>query len=286
MLGYPNFGNPGDHLLWLGQSAALAELGARIEHVATPESYDAARLRARCPAGTIFLSGGGNFGDLWPRMQGLRERVIRDFPQRRIVQLPQSVSFADGSRAHAFGVAARAHGDVHIFIRDTDSRDRLRDQSMLESTLCPDGAYGLRLSPRRVSGSSTVWLLRQDKERGDIERIPESVDWIEHLSFRRCMAAAVPYVGRFSPALAAFTSGRFERASAALLSHARIIVTDRLHAGILSSLLGIPHVVLDNSYGKVHAFYRTWFDGAPGVRLAKTVAEARAMAAELETFSQ
>ncbi|WP_276524270.1 polysaccharide pyruvyl transferase family protein, partial [Enterobacter hormaechei] len=36
-----------------------------------------------------------------------------------------------------------------------------------------------------------------------------------------------------------------------LLSRGERIVTDRLHGHILSLLLGIPHVVLDNDYGKL-----------------------------------
>lgn len=39
-------------------------------------------------------------------------------------------------------------------------------------------------------------------------------------------------------------------------------------------MLGIPHVVLDNSYGKVRSFYETWTRDAPIVRWADTAAEA------------
>ena len=43
-----------------------------------------------------------------------------------------------------------------------------------------------------------------------------------------------------------------------LLASGRIVVTDRLHGHILALLLGQPQVLLDNSYGKVNAFYETW----------------------------
>lgn len=43
-----------------------------------------------------------------------------------------------------------------------------------------------------------------------------------------------------------------------LLSGGRIIITDRLHGHILCCLLGKPHVVVDNSYGKVFGYIRAW----------------------------
>jgi pyruvyl transferase EpsO len=36
------------------------------------------------------------------------------------------------------------------------------------------------------------------------------------------------------------------------------VVTDRLHTHILCLLLGIPHAVLDNNYGKVGRFISCW----------------------------
>ncbi|MEB3350653.1 MAG: polysaccharide pyruvyl transferase family protein [Cyanobacteriota bacterium] len=42
------------------------------------------------------------------------------------------------------------------------------------------------------------------------------------------------------------------------LAGRQLVITDRLHAVILASLLGIPSLALDNRTGKVHSFLRTW----------------------------
>ncbi|MDI5788788.1 hypothetical protein PO124_11350 [Bacillus licheniformis] len=39
------------------------------------------------------LSGGGNFGDLYPHFQQFRERVVEHYPDNRIVILPQSIYY-------------------------------------------------------------------------------------------------------------------------------------------------------------------------------------------------
>ncbi len=51
------------------------------------------------------------------------------------------------------------------------------------------------------------------------------------------------------------------------LRRSSLVVTDRLHGLIFSVITDTPVLVLDNSTGKVAAFYRTWLRGDPGVRL-------------------
>ncbi len=64
-----------------------------------------------------------------------------------------------------------------------------------------------------------------------------------------------------------------------LLSSGRVVITDRLHAHLLSLLLGIPHAVLDNSYGKLSRFLDAWTGGAAGVHRAASTQGAEGWAA-------
>ena len=57
-----------------------------------------------------------------------------------------------------------------------------------------------------------------------------------------------------------------------------MVVTDRLHAHLLSLLLAIPHAVLDNTYGKLGRFLDAWTGDAPGVHRFGTAEEALAWA--------
>lgn len=43
-----------------------------------------------------------------------------------------------------------------------------------------------------------------------------------------------------------------------LLSKGSVVLTDRLHGHILSILIVKPHVIVDNSYGKISDFYQAW----------------------------
>jgi pyruvyl transferase EpsO len=67
-----------------------------------------------------------------------------------------------------------------------------------------------------------------------------------------------------------------------MLSQGKVIVTDRLHAHILSLLLGIPHIVFDDQEeqcGKVRVFYETWTKGCDLTRWVDSPAEAQRVSA-------
>lgn len=290
LVGYPAHGNIGDHILWLGQSELLRSIGMRIEHVCDDRTYSPAKIRAECPSGPIVLTGGGNTGDIWPAVQRFRERILQDFPERRIVQLPQSVSFGSPAAAARFGELMRAHGNAVFFTRDAMSRDALLTGSGVDSILCPDVAFALELSGARRARKDVEWILRTDKEAARSGAVPEARDWEEKHSIRTFAAKgyslASPLLGGFSPSFGEAISRSFLRKGISLVSSGRVLVTDRLHAAILSTLLGVPRVAIDNSYGKVHGYLRTWFDGDPDTALATSVEEARALAAGFAARSQ
>jgi len=61
------------------------------------------------------------------------------------------------------------------------------------------------------------------------------------------------------------------------LSRGRIVVTDRLHAAVLGTLLGLPVIAMDNSYGKVSSIYNDYLGSLPAVMFAETATAVKAM---------
>jgi pyruvyl transferase EpsO len=294
LLDFQDHGNVGDSAIWLGQLAALRARGIRHpRYVATAATYDPLELRRVLDDGVILLSGGGNFGDIWPRHQELRERVMHDFPERRIVQLPQSIEFRSDSALNAAKRIVAGHRDFTLLVRSERSLGLAR-QFNAPTALCPDLA--LRLPPlargeRRHD--RIVWLRRGDQESavGDV-RAPDDVeelDWLEEpATASRHAVRWLHERPRALSLLGGHTSTLYERLARArvhrgvnLLSRGRGVITDRLHAHILSLLAGIPHCVLDNSYGKVRAVYETWTEGVGPVAWCDSAEEAFARIREL-----
>jgi len=299
LVGFPDSSNVGDSAIWMGELAWLRDAGVRVAYRCHERDYDANILAQRSPNGLILLHGGGNLGDLWPRLQRLREKVIQDFPQRSIVQLPQTIHFGDRGALEQARAVFDDHPDLTIMVRDTTSFDFARREFRCRTELCPDMAFYLgALSSGRVKDVDVLWL-----RRTDLEAVPEShavdgpgtmvTDWLDPKppavrQFREAIQPLLRRHPRRLRGLLEYTEATFDYQArqrmnfgCRLLSRGRVVVTDRLHGHILSLLLGIPHVVLDNSYGKLRHFHETWTRSMPLVRWVESPAEARAAAEQL-----
>ncbi|MET8698520.1 polysaccharide pyruvyl transferase family protein [Kitasatospora sp. NPDC004723] len=283
LLGFPDYGNVGDSAIWLGARTLLAELGAEVVYTADHHDFDPAALAERLPNGTILLTGGGNLGDLWPSHQRMREQVISAFPGHRIVQLPQSVHFGDPAALARARAVFDAHPDLVLLLRDGPSLRAARRAFRAPALLAPDCAFAMNGVPRLARPERRIlWLRRADHESAghpgpDPHAEVHRTDWTgqegaepgwaaEALAVRQRIAAASAEVRRTAAGaavaeLAAAQDRHAElqlRRGCRLLGSAEAVVTDRLHGHLLSLLLGLPHVVLDDRNGKVGGYWRTW----------------------------
>lgn len=298
LLDFPDHANVGDSAIWLGELAALRALSLPPPaYTCTVASYSPGALAA-AGVGTILFHGGGNLGDLWPRHQEFRERVLADFPGTPAVLLPQSVEFSDRRALERTRERFHAHGRVTALGRSHRSVTWIRDELGLPGLLCPDLAFCLG-TRRRIGAPRTpvLWLRRNDLERRDDDgaanpELVEIADWVAEPGHPAHHAALAAFRGlnhagrsrRWEPVigrLARTVAERRVRAGFALVGRGRAVLTDRLHGHILCLMAGIPHCLLDNSYGKLRAFYETWTIGTRGAVFAESAAEGVRIAGEL-----
>ncbi len=278
LLDFPDYMNVGDSMIWAGEVSYLRNSRHRISYVCDINRYSTKVLTSRFPSGPILLNGGGNFGDVWPRFQEFREKVVKDFPDRQIVQLPQSVFFKSPTAAKRANETLGSHKNYTLLVRDHRSLERAREQLPdVKVRFCHDMALGWTpvITKERRTNNRLLVLARQDREakfflaevtkpirisRDDVadwglrglgralwqfSRIPARIA----RTVPGCKDSGVLYpliaLGYRSMASLNLHDGvrRFIRAS--------VVVTDRLHAHVLALLLGIPHVVMDNNYDKI-----------------------------------
>jgi exopolysaccharide biosynthesis protein PssK len=225
--------------------------------------------------------------------------VLADFSDRRTVQLPQSVAQAGAETAERLRGLARRHRDLHVLARDLPSQAWFAEQAGIDAALCPDSALAIGELGGGATGAGVLWLARTDPEAlaSDLEP-PAGVrrgDWphaspawnARRLGSRLASAAtsAAPGPGRllWPPATRMYPRLAAERlrTGAAFIGSARVVVTDRLHAHILSLLCGVPSVLCDNSTGKVRACYELWTGDSPLAHWGGTPAAALELAAAL-----
>lgn len=307
LIDHPDHGNVGDSAIWAGQVAFLDRHGV-TQHVVGDCTMDLEEIRALPPDVPILLLGGGNFGDLWPVHQLFRESVITQFPDRLVIQLPQSIHYDDPALIERTAAVIAQHPRFVLMVRDRPSLELARQRFRCDVRLCPDMAFALGPLPRPVAPDhEVVMLMRTDSEqRGDMaggeEALPANwmrADWLEDeddlypqvLRMTRVGAALSlnpRRMGRMARRRAYCNNlaGRRIARGLHLLARGRYVITDRLHVHILCTLMAIPHCVLDNRYGKIAGLSDAFGTRWDGVDRATTLPEAMSLARDALTRSR
>jgi exopolysaccharide biosynthesis predicted pyruvyltransferase EpsI len=286
LIDFPHHPNVGDSAIWQGEQIFLSKLGIKPAYVCATRNCDWNVMeRAIGPDGTILIHGGGNFGDVWPEHQQLREEALDRFPDHAVLQLPQTVHFSDQNQADRTAAKIRKHGKFTLAVRDRKSLDFARERFECNVVLCPDMAFCI--GPIEAAGPSDnriLLLLRSDKEKKDhssaepILQSPDLVctDWLtESHDGTRLRSAGGVFANVLRGKAATTLRGNYYNALAAvrlrrgldLLASFRYIVSDRLHVHILSTLLDRHHALLDNNYGKLSSFTEAWKTNWDGMQL-------------------
>ena len=268
----------------LGGASSTSDSGA---------TYRVEQLRRRIGRRPVLLHGGGNLGDLWPSHQRLRERLLTDLRDHPIVQLPQSIAFDSDDSIACARRAFEAHPNFTLLVRDEPSRQFAEHRLGTPACLVPDAAFGLgtlrrphphpgsaRTGPDGPRGEARPTTARRRGDGG----LGGAAARGRRQSPRDVRTGARPAPrprdsngGRARPRIDLGARQGLSRALESRprsLSSARVVVTDRLHAHVLSLLLGIPHVVTDSVSGKIRGLYKAWSAESELVTWADSLEEA------------
>lgn len=280
LVDFPNHPNVGDSAIWLGEETYLQKkLGREPSYVCTYDTWAKEDFERAVPAGPILIHGGGNFGDLWPSHQEFRLRLLSEFPDRQIIQLPQTIHFSSKASLQRAADIINAHKKFLILVRDVQSLKVAREEFTAPVDLCPDMAFCLGpQSSRAAITRDLLLLLRTDHEKVERPRsrpLPNFAvveDWLTEQRglgkwlFLKALleTSLLAFKGRMPSELDArirwfhlLASNRVARGMKQVGSSAYVI-TDRLHTHIFCVLLNVPHSVLDNNYGKISTFVDAW----------------------------
>ncbi|KAF4983361.1 hypothetical protein FZEAL_1213 [Fusarium zealandicum] len=298
--GYLETQNKGDAAIWSAQQILLSMLGIETMEACRFMEKDCdiekfrRKLEEHRPHSGIIMAGGGNFNDYYWEDQPSRMKMIESFTNVSVRAFPQSIFMNKPDRINRTRIAFKKHHDLQLAARDKPSYDWLMDQfgetEGIENDLVPDIAFmwGNR-SDFRVNTKKThdiLILARKDAEisAGDSKDIPfgeglinlggdignvtyNKVDW-KFTSTPGIDDDGDKETGKNQRAWAKSIAG-FE-----LLGSARFVITDRLHGHILSTVIGVPHVLMDSKLGKNLNFHNTWTRDCACTRITKSIESA------------
>ena len=187
--------------------------------------------------------------------------------------------------------AVESHRNVILLWRDERSLDLARRVFNVQNELCPDMAFCLGTIDRpKAATRPVVWISRKDRERlsDPPPDAPGLTDWPDDLAtpLRRLNYRLMGATLRFPSSdawrrllMRTYTPLAHQRLNRGLvvLAEGKTVISDRLHGHVLATLMQIPNIIIDNSYGKLSSFHDTWMRDVTGVRFAGSSREALAM---------
>lgn len=280
----PYYSNIGDILIWKGTIDILKKLSFRCIEQSSKETCRFPKLSSET---VILLSGGGNFGDLYPVHQHFKNDVIERYPDNRIIVLPQSIWYeSEGARDKDFAILKK-HKKLTICVRDRYSYDILASELPGKVEMLPDMAFGLAVDAECNPNDKgkILFLKRRDLELSEdatykgIETMNVEVrDWPTFETspfYQKIMYGLVRCSIRMKYNLIKRITDFYGKTiyrplmvktGMKFLSQYSKIYTTRLHVMILGHLLGKEIYFIDNITGKLSAFSNTWLKDAKNVK--------------------
>ena len=279
LLDFPLHENKGDSAISLGELNALHAINLTVENAygqlwkgARGAQYKALKPDLNPEHTVILANGGGNIG-AWPEADDLRADTMAAFKNFKYVILSQSVHFFNKAHEEKTKKQYATHGHVTVLLRDQNSFNFTQQHlEPVKPVQAPDMAFGIGSVHRYFQPlHDVIWINRADKENG-IYCKPKFPDHVTYI--------VSDWVTFSSPTGKHIVDDMYIKTHNGLmfLQRARVVVTDRLHGYILSTLLDIPAVIIDNKLRKLSNFRNTWTAGKDHAVVAKDCQDAVAKA--------
>ncbi len=285
----PYHNNPGDHLIWRGELDFLRQQNIEILDQTSNWTFKFPTIDATT---CICMHGGGNFGDLYHSCQDFRLKIIKHYPNNRIVMFPQSVWYSNYDKISLDADIINSHGDIYLCARDEQTYDFMKKHFFnAHILLVPDMAFyikrdSLEKYALRHPIKGELYLKRSDKELASFcdDVLSESHDWpsFEAKNNIDAYLYRVPNIisrlnrigilndnvrnGIVDTYYARIMSPIFIKSACSFISQYQQVTTTRLHAMILSVLLNRQVKYIDNSTKKLSAFAETWLKDLDSVK--------------------
>ena len=221
----------------------------------------------------VAFQGGGNFGDLYPKIEGEREAVFTLVQPKNpvLIQMPTSINFENSNEINLQKIRA-AYSNVNIFARESYSFQNGHSMSLGQSLeLVPDLVCSLvpqnsvKRHQQKKDSLKVLVIRRADHERRENQLLDELIR-----SYESNPKVSLKYTDTVVdvPDLSVRSTKKRQQIvndKISEIAKADIVVTDRLHGMLLSRVARIPVIAFDNSTHKIKHTVSDWLGDDQGV---------------------
>lgn len=288
---FPLHYNVGDLLILKGALSFFDENGVKINNIYSTYNASIQKIKSKInKQTTILFHGGGNFGDIYPVHQELREDYVSEFKDNKIIILPQTAYFGDCVKLEKSKKIFKQHNNVIMFARDEKTYELFLEFSE-KTYLVPDMAHNLygKLNVFTGEKKQKLYFLRKDVEVGFMQEkilsnneVMDYFDWDDIIlkndkNFLGIINRIVKineklncdFLDKFIFIMWNWKITKLINKFSLFFSSYDVVVTSRLHGHILTCLVDSESKLLDNSYGKNSSYYKIWTSELENTELLK-----------------
>lgn len=212
----------------------------------------------------IAFHGGGFLGSIWKADNNYFLKIIKLFSDNKIVVMPQTIYFYedDDKLKESFVIGTSLCRDLTILCRDYQSYQTLKDLKVrCKFEYVPDIALYCQPNLNLERNNKILLCFRSDREKvsrhSGIMRLLHDLE----IKFDRTdmvIPRIITKKGRYSTVMK-----KFEQ-----FARYRMVITDRLHAMIFSTITNTPCIAFDNVSKKVSGVHE-WIKDLDYIQIAK-----------------
>lgn len=279
LLNEPDHGNLGDHAIAIAEIRFLKDFFPEIPIVEISGDF----LRRNFFFIKLFvknkdilmITGGGFMGSLWMREENLIRKIISSFPDNQIFFFPQTIFFTDDNEGikelKKSKTIYQTHQNIHMCLRDSNSYNLIKRYfpKLKNVHYFPDMVTYLNESNKEDSKRNGVLLcLRKDLEKSvDNQKLKKVLQFILE---KGCLIRESGTVEPFN--ISILDRKKYVEKKLSEFRENRLVITDRLHGMIFSTITGTPCIAFDNVSKKVSGVYE-WLKNIEYIRIVNTYDE-------------
>lgn len=279
MLLSPDYGNIGDLAIEQAQEAFISKNlpHYNIISINVLETYKYLRyIKKHLKEGDLlFIVGGGNFGDLYPKADFGRNFLVWYFRNYTICSFPQTMVFSDTpygrKRLEKTVKTFTQNPSLTLVAREKISYKRMKETFTNNVLLSPDIVFSLlpQFQNKKEEGrEGIVFTLRADEEKFISKEKEQSL-----IRFIQNQYSSITFKDTAIESSTFDLSKKRHYLLDILQTYRRasLVVTDRLHGMIFAVITGTPCIVLPNSNHKIQETYANWLSACNYITLLDDV---------------
>lgn len=271
IVGTEDFGNIGDHQIAVSMidfiKIALPDYNI-VEITASNYHKEKSFLKYLKPQHIVVMPGGGNFGDIYPFAQNIREEVIDNYPENKKLIFPQTIHFSDNTAIEKATSLFTKENEVYLFARDKVSFDFAKSHFSCKCQLVPDIVLSHNGYENTAKSNDVLLCLRSDKEaRTSSEKLALIEKIVSENNLR-----AIKIDTQLSYDVPVSSRDKITKETLALWANSKLVITDRLHGMVFAAITGTPCIALSNYNHKISGSYE-FIKYLPYIKFVKTEEE-------------